>query len=195
MKQVILKTLCAAILFTACSSTETTKNIVQESTTTNSFPVNDSTAIADAIHGFFTWYEANEERIGKINYINDKGKHLILDEKQLLTYLEEVKKSGFVSDEFILDEIKFYKACAKAWLHETTDEVNTGLDADRYHCAQDFVAPYNTGIVTSTINGNRAHAILTLTEGNTKTDVEFEMKKENDHWLLAKLDCDMGVKY
>ena len=196
MKQTIVAILCTACLFIACQNTETANNTaVTETKVVASSSISDSSAIADALHGFFTWYDANEERVGKIDYINDKGKHLTLDEKKLQVYLAELKKSGFVSDEFIADEIKFYQACAKAWQHETTDEVNTGLDADRYHCAQDFVAPYNTAVVTSIIKGDRAHATLTLSEGGSKTDIEFEMKKENDHWLLAKIGCDMGVKY
>ena len=195
IKQPIIAVLCAVYLLTACQNTETANKETIENKVIAQSSTNDSTAITETLHGFFSWYEANEERISKIDYINDKGKHLTLDEKQLQAYLAEVKKSGFVSDEFVADEIKFYQACAKAWQHETTDEVNTGLDADRYHCAQDFVAPYNTGLVTSKINGDRAHAVLTLSDGAGKIDIEFEMKKENEHWLLAKLGCDMGVKY
>ena len=155
----------------------------------------DSTAIADVLHGFFTWFDANQERIGKINYINDKGKHLKLDEKLLQDYLAEVKKSGFVCDEFVADEMKFYQTCSKAWQTEDKGDVPTGLDADRYHCAQDFIAPYNTGAVTSTITGDRAKAILTLTYGDSKSDFKFDMKKEGNKWFLAKIDCDLGVKY
>ena len=193
MKQCILSTLCALFLFAACKNNETTK-AATPITTQKGLPA-DSTAIGDALRGFYTWYDKNAERIGNINYINDKGKHLILDEKQLQIYLTELKSSGFVSDELLADETKFYQACAKEWQTEAKGDVPTGLEADRLLCAQDYVAPYNTGTVTSVINGNRAKATLTLSGEGGKSDFKYEMVKEGDRWLLAKLDCDMGVKY
>ena len=196
MKQFSLVTLAVTLFFAACNNKEVKKS--SASAETNTAVVNttaESLAIAEALHGFFTWYDANETRLGKIEYVNDKGKHLVLDEKQLMLYHAEVKKSGFVSDDFIADEKKFYQACSKAWANERKDEVPTGLDANRYHCAQDFMAPYNIGVVTSIINGDRADAVLTLSAGNAKSDFKFEMKKENGKWLLSKIGCDMGVKY
>ena len=49
--------------------------------------------------------------------------------------------------------------------------------------------------MTSTITGDRAKAILTLTYGDSKSDFKFDMKKEGNKWFLAKIDCDLGVKY
>ena len=196
MKQFSLVTLAVTLFFAACNNKEVKKSSASAETKTAVVNTTaDSLAIAEALHGFFTWYDANETRLGKIEYVNDKGKHLVLDEKQLMLYHAEVKKSGFVSDDFIADEKKFYQACSKAWAKERKDEVPTGLEADRYHCAQDFVAPYNTGAVTSIINGDHADVVLTLSAGGSKSDFKFEMKKENGKWLLSKIGCDMGVKY
>ena len=196
MKQFALLTLVVAFFLVACNNKDAAKSAASAETKTAVANTSaDSLAIAEALHGFFTWYDANETRLGKIEYVNDKGKHLVLDEKQLMLYHAEIKKSGFVSDDFIADEKKFYQACSKAWANERKDEVPTGLDANRYHCAQDFMAPYNTGVVTSTINGDRADAVLTLSAGTAKSDFKFEMKKENGKWLLAKINCDLGVKY
>ena len=97
-----------------------------------------------------------------------------------------------MSDEFVTDETKFYKACAKVWQTEQEDDVSSGLDADRYFCAQDEVEAYNTKPVVSTINGDRAQASLMVA---VESPIKFEMKKENGKWLLAKVDCNMGVKY
>jgi Protein of unknown function (DUF3828) len=197
MKNVLITLLCLVTFVTACKNNAETKNTATTETKAAASPANaDNTAITETLHGFFTWYSANDERIGKINFVNETGKHLALDEKQLTVYHAEVKKSGFVSDEFIADEIKFYKACSKSWEEETKGEVPTGMGADRYLCAQDFIAPYNTGTVTSVINGDRAKATLTLKgEQGEKSDFTFDMKKEGGKWLLAKLGCDMGVKY
>ena len=196
MKQFSLLALVATLFFAACNNKDAAKSAASaETKTVVANTTADSLAIADALHGFFTWFDANETRLEKIEYVNDKGKHLVLDEKQLMLYHAEVKKSGFVSDDFIADEKKFYQACSKAWANERKDEVPTGLDANRYHCAQDFMAPYNTGAVTSTINGDHADAVLTLSAGTAKSDFKFEMKKENGKWLLSKINCDLGVKY
>jgi Protein of unknown function (DUF3828) len=153
-------------------------------------------AITESLHRFFKWYTAQEVRLGKINYVNEKGKHLALDEKELKRYLAELKKSGFVSDELLANETKFLRACAKVWQTESKDEVPTGLGADRFLCAQDFVAPYETGAVTSTVNGDKAAATLTLTgEMGEKSAFQFDMVKVNGKWLLAKLGCNSGVDY
>jgi hypothetical protein len=67
-----------------------------------------------------------------------------------------------------------------------------GLEADRYYCAQDYVAPYNKAPIKATIAGDRAKAVLTLMANDTLT---FDMKKENNKWLIAKLGCNAGVNY
>lgn len=198
MKHLLGAALLISIFLTACQNNETPKTATAPETKAAPAPAAnaDSIAIADAVHGFFTWYDANSERLGKIQFVNDKGKHLTLDEKQFAVYLEEVRKSGFVSETFLTNETKFYHTCAKIWQTEAKDEVPTGLDADRFLCAQDFIAPYNTGKVTSDISGDGALATLTLTGSQNEQSIfTFDLKKENGKWLLAKLGCDMGVKY
>jgi hypothetical protein len=155
--------------------------------------VSDSVGIADALHGFFKWYEENNTRVDSLyNFIDDSGQHLTLNQAKLDAYLAEFSKSGFVSNAFVEDEKRFYATCSKFWATEPVDEVPTGLGADRYYCAQDFVAPYSTGKVTSTVKGDQADAVLSLDEA---TNFNFKMVKENGKWLLAKLGCNMGVEY
>lgn len=155
----------------------------------------DSVAIEKTIHDFYTWYAANDTILYKINFTDDSGAHLALNEDKLSAYLAQFKASGCISDELIANETRFYRACAKLWQNKPKDEVPSGLGADRWLCAQDYVAPYNTGKVTSAIEGNRAHAKLTLSDGNYSTDFTYEMVKENGKWLIAKLGCDSGVAY
>lgn len=193
----VFSILLAVIFFISCENTLPKNGAVAENKSAVSAPP-DSIAIADAIHNFYTWYDANSIRLGKTyNFTVEGGAHTTLDEKQLQLFFADIKKSGFVSDELIADETKFYQACAKIWQTEDKDEINTGLESERFLCAQDYIAPYNTGTVTSIINGNRAQTTLTLTgsmPGETNA-FTYEMKKENGKWLLAKLGCDMGVKY
>ena len=194
IKSSVFAALCATIMLLSCQNNTATKTAETKTVVST---ISDSAAISESLRGFYTWYDANSQRIGAINFTNEKGTHTTLDEKQLQLYLTEIKKSGLVSDELIENETKFFHACAKLWQTEPSNEPNSGLEADRFLCAQDYIAPYNTGVVSSIINGDRAQSILTLKgsmPGETSS-FNFEMKKENGKWLLAKLGCDMGVKY
>ena len=153
----------------------------------------DSTAITNTLHGFFAWYDAHLEELGWMRFVDEAGPHLKLNEPKLKEYFADLKASGFISDDLLEEERKFYKACEKAWAHEEKDEVPTGLEADRFHCAQDYVAPYPSGQVRSVIQGDTAQAELILTgEMGEKASFHFTLKKENGKWLLARLGCPTG---
>ena len=153
----------------------------------------DSVAIANTLHGFFIWYDANLERLGWTRFVDDStGEHLLLNEDKLRGYLDDLRSSGFVSDELVIEEAAYYRACAKKWATEEKDEIPSGLSIDRFHCAMDYIAPYPTGKVTAAIHGDRAHAVLTLTgEHGASYDFKYDLKKEDGKWLLAKLGCNL----
>ena len=156
--------------------------------------VPDSLAIANSLHGFFTWYDAHVEKLSWMRFVDDSGPHLKLIEPKLKEYLSDLKASGFISDDLLEEEMTFYKACEKVWAHEVKDEVPTGLEANRFQCAQDFIAPYPSGEVTSVVDGDRANAVLTLTgELGEKATFRFMMKKEQGKWLLSGLGCPTGL--
>lgn len=184
------------ITFSSCESS-TKKESKLEQPDSEIIQINqlsDSVAIKNTIHAFFTWYDANFERLGKIKFVTDSATHLSLNENNLQIYLAEIKKSGFVSDELIEDETRFYKACAEIWKKQKKTEIPEGLQSDRFYCAHDYIAPYNTGNVLSTINDEKASAVLSLTgKKNEKNDFRFELKKENGKWLLSKLGCNFGI--
>lgn len=196
VNKLIFSTLITALIFASCENSMSKNN--NSAQTKSGTIVSDSTAIADALHNFFTWYNANSIRIDTTyKFTIEGGAHTALDEKKLQMYFSEIKKSNVVSDELIDNETKFYHACAKFWETESSKDLNTGLGADRFLCAQDYIAPYNTAAVTSIIKDNRAQATLTLKgdmPGETNA-LKFEMKKENGKWLLSKLGCNSGVKY
>lgn len=190
------------ILFlSACdkpSSTESndTKEVKgkNESSTTSE---NDHAAITQTLHGFFTWYDANVNRLANINFINEGGSHTTLNRANLQQYLSELKKSGFVSEELVKNETRYYEACEKAWSkYPASDEVLEGMDADRFYCAQDVIGPYNKGNVSAIITGDHAKATLSLKlDDINHFSIDFELKKEGAKWLLSKLGCDTGVDY
>lgn len=160
----------------------------------------DSLAIAKCLHGFFAWYETNQERISKIEYVDGKTGHFVLDQEKLKQYLNEIKLSGFVSDELVEKETKYYIACSKLWEQNEKDSVPpTGIDIpDRFYCMFDFIAPFETAPVTAEIADNRAKATLSLIysgEGDSYTEKKFfDLKKEDGKWLISSLYCGMEVE-
>jgi hypothetical protein len=189
MKPFILAT---ALLLMGCGNkNESAATTKKADTVTSTVRNTDQNDITNALHDFFAWYGRVNEKLSR-DFMHEKNKHLVLDEAKMKAYFAEFKQSGFVSDEFIADETKFYQACAKIWQTELVGDVPTGLDADRYFCAQDFVDTYDKAPVTATITGDRAKALLSVAADKK---LSFEMKKENGKWLLAKVNCDSGVKY
>lgn len=157
----------------------------------------DSAAIAEALHAFFGWYNANQERLSnRFDFIDTGGKRARLKEAQLTSYANEFKASNVVSQEFVENELKFYRAAEKMWQTEDPEEVLSGVDADKYYCAQDWdAAEFTTAPVRATIKGDRATVALLLDpNGNNGGERDFELKKENGRWLLTKTRCDMGVE-
>lgn len=185
------------LAFSYCKYTNK-KDINQQSNkiaeSTNNIP--DSIAIINTLHDFFTWYDANIERLGKIKFVTDSAEHLTLNQNNLKIYLNEIKNSGFVSDLLLEDQVKFYSACAKIWKTQKKSEIPEGLQSDRFYCAQDYIAPYNTGKVKATVIEDKANATLSLSGKQNETkDLMFELKKENGRWLLSKTGCNFGIAY
>ena len=158
--------------------------------------VSDSAAIAETIHGFFKFYSTFENDSTQYDFVDDSGKFLKLDEMKLKKYLGKFFQTGLVSEEFITNEHEFYSKCGKLWVTEVKGDVPSGMDADRMYCAQDGDFPeFTTAPVKSVIKGDRATAkmIFKPDSGNGESR-NYELKKENGKWLMAKVECDMGVK-
>ena len=175
---------------TDASSTNDTAKVA------NTGAADDSTAISGCITGFYRWYARNGDSLNAIDFIDERGSHLKLDTVRLQNYFDFLKTSGFVSDELLENEKRFYRACAAEWLNEQKDEVPSGLAADRFYCAQDYVAPYDSGRVSSVVSGDRAKAVLTLAgQLGENPSFKYDMKRESGRWLIARLGCDSGVPY
>lgn len=191
---------CIYIIIILIITSMTSCNNSSKPSTNNKQYTADSLAIAQTIHNFFAWYRDNQERISKIEYINGNTGYFALDEDKLNQYLNEIKLSGFVSDELVKNEIKYYTACAKMWEQNAKDSVPpVGLDVpDRFHCMFDFIAPFDTAPVTAEIDDDRAKATLSLIytgEGDPFTEKKFfDLKKENGKWLLSNLYCGTDVE-
>lgn len=172
------------------NSTNTSTPVVEKNM------VSDSAAIAETIHSFYKFYSTFDNDSTQYDFIDDSGKNLKLDETKLKNYLGKFFKTGLVSEEFITNEHEFYAKCAKFWVNEEKGDVPSGMDADRMYCAQDGDFPeFTTAPVMSVIKGDRASAkmIFKPDSGNGESR-NYELKKENGKWLMAKVECDTGIK-
>ena len=185
-------TLFCALLLMLFSCKESPKSTPSVQT-----PVSDSTAVADVIHGFYKWYYVFVQDTTKhISFLNSSGEHFKLNVPRMDKHFANFSESGFISPAFIKNEYAFYKRCEQLWQNEPTDDVPSGMDADKYYCAQDWeVEFWQNAPVRIKIIGNDS-IFATLYDSNPKYQLErnFELKKENGKWLLTKIECDMGVK-
>jgi hypothetical protein len=159
-------------------------------------PPSDSAAIADAIHGFYRWYGMfSQDSTHSIDFTDDRGDHLALNQTKLEHYYGFFKKSGFVSDEFIAGEYAFYKQCSLLWQQEPIDEVSSCMDADKYFCAQDWeLSFWTTAPIRFRPTGkNRVLATLYGTSFDSPIERTIALKKENGRWLITTIECDMGL--
>lgn len=180
------------LLLSACGDGDRARKVVEP--TAYSL---DSAGIATTLHSFFTWYgETGEQLITKIDFVNTKGPHPVLDEALLTNYLAEYTKSGTVNAKFVENETKFYRACAVLWKNENSDEMYSGFDVDRYYCQQDGdVTEFLKAPVSAKISGDFAMAQLLLDpNGPNGGPRSFEMNKENGKWLISKLGCETGIE-
>lgn len=190
-----MKSLASSILILialfACNkgaqNTETTKSPDAPS---------DSVAIADAVHGFYKWYTAfSQDTTKRIDFTDDSGQHLTLNQAKLERYYANFKNTGFVSDEFIANEYEFYKKCSKLWQNELIDEVPSCMDADKYFCAQDWEPDFwiKSPVRIKNIGSDKVLATLYGIAFGGSMERNIELKKENGKWLITKVECDMGA--
>lgn len=179
----------------ACNQTSEKQSTAKQEVAadTSKHVVADSTDIAAVIHGFYKWYDVFVNK--NMQFTDNTGKHLKLSPSKLAAYYAAFKKTGFVSEEFVQNEYAFFKKCEKLWENENKDEVVSCLDADKYFCAQDWDINFwvNSPIRIKNMGENRAFATMYSTDKQNPQEHNFELKKENNKWLLTKIACDMGI--
>lgn len=192
MKHFLLFTL-AAFTFFSCKNTPSTQTGQTTGKPTDSgISQEDRVAINDFIHNFYKWYEGSMETVSGFEYVKG-GKSSTLVQEQLDAYYALLLKSGFISQEYIDDDRDFLKNLeATAWKNENVNEEPlTGLDYDRFFCAQDWEINYWTTSPVSAVDlsKDRVQATMTGTEGGSPREQKFELKKENGKWLIVKIIC------
>ncbi|MBK7870374.1 MAG: copper resistance protein NlpE N-terminal domain-containing protein [Saprospiraceae bacterium] len=156
----------------------------------------DSSAIADVIHGFYQWYDLYvRDETKSIDFVKIVNNHYALDQPLLEKYLANINASGFVSSEFLANDMAFYKACEKLWQNEEAEGPPNGMDANKYFCAQDWDLNFWTKspVRIKSMGADKVAATLYGTMGGSPLEHNFELKKETGKWLLSKIECDMGI--
>lgn len=152
----------------------------------------DQAAIKTAIHGFFKWYEQEYITLASFDFVDESGPHRKLNRENLQQYFDHLLKSGYISQQMLEEEKKFYLNCEAFWKTQSNEEPPACLTVDRFYCAIDYIAPYYSGEVRSIIEGNEAVASLTLTGAlDEQRIIVYKLTKEADKWLLSGLGCDM----
>lgn len=181
-----------AILLFSCKDAPKNTPVIEASKEV----ISDSMAVTNTIRGFYKWYKDFVVDTTKhMDFADDSGKHYKLNTSKLERYYAHFKVTGFVSNEFIENEYAFYKKCNTLWQDEPVDDVPSCLDADKYYCAQDWDDNIwlNSPIKITKTNGDRASATLYYKDQAYSMERNFELKKENGKWVLAKIECDMGI--
>lgn len=153
----------------------------------------DILAITNTVHDFYQWYDAFVRDTNRdINFTDARGKYIKLDRAKLDRYFNNLKASGYISDEYIAGEKDFLNKCEPLWQTEGKDAPLTCLDYNRIFCAQDWDLEFWTKAPVSieTLGADRVMATLSGTEGGSPRAQQLEMKKEKGKWLIARVVCD-----
>ncbi len=170
-------------------------NETPKSTPVTTAVVSDSAAITDAVHGFYQFYNTfYKDKTKNVDFTDDKGKHLKLNQTNLDAYYAHFKTSGAVSSDFVTKELAYYKNCETLWQKEEKGDQASCFEADRYYCSQeepDFEFYTKTPILVKSLNNNKAIASYAGTaEGNPS--IRFELVKEAGKWLVSSIECTVG---
>lgn len=134
-------TICLLFSLAACSSTDKTKEaaISTNNYAVNAVPPSDEAfnkQPANTILNFLRWYRASSQQLKKIEMVTrssnpDSANYYVLNDVAAEQYLDELKKSGFVSDKYIAKWRAYFKKCSGD-LKKTpqTERPVKGLDFD-----------------------------------------------------------------
>lgn len=151
----------------------------------------DSVAITQAIHGFYQWYlEGKFGANATLPFIVNNGGKQSLDAQKLEAWGSALKKSGFVSEEYLTNVKAYFKKCEPIWANENTAEgPSSCLDADLFTCYQD-----SPDLLIDAFTKNPFK--ISLQEGGRAVASSEEiglfpisLKAENGKWLLTNFGC------
>lgn len=190
--------ICLWFALAACSSTDK-KNMPALG---NKFAV-DATPPSDeafnkqpagTILNFLRWYRANNTQLKKIEVVThsthpDSAKYYVVNAEGTEKYLDELKKSGFVSDKYIARWRAYFNKCSED-LRKTpqTEAPVKGLDFDFVMLSKDCEDDLGH-IEKSTVE----HQKIANDEGSvtvglpTVGRLRYWIEKQDDKWLIVDI--------
>ena len=202
MKKLIYGIVAVAfILIGACnnqkdnSEKKSDNNLNNES---SKIATNDTADIRSVILEFYNWYNTNYEKFQDYNLYSGLKKKDVppykINWEEVKKYQDFIKSSvPNLGEEFLTDQLAFFKQCDSAFKVDVNDEIPYGFDYDWYTNSQEdpqylldeinkkenkWQINVNGNIATVKVNDNqnKDYAILTML-----------LKKENDKWLIVKI--------
>lgn len=159
---------------------------------------NDTAEIRSVVLGFYNWYNTNYEKFQDYNLYSGLKKKDVppykINWEEVKKYQDFIKSSvPNLGEEFLTDQLAFFKQCDSAFKVDVNDEIPYGFDYDWYTNSQEdpqylldeinkkenkWQINVNGNIATVKVNDNqnKDYAILTML-----------LKKENDKWLIVKI--------
>ncbi|MDB5231034.1 MAG: amino terminal protease family protein [Chitinophagaceae bacterium] len=178
----------------ACSHTNTKKDDTNSTLLQHTIEISpEHTAIA-----FLNWYKQNEDSLNKIKIITgglqDTTTFYSIDFKESEKYLSELKKSGYLSNQFLNNLRTFFKISNERFKeHPQNDGPAEGFEADLIMKAQDYSEVWESldhvKVIAKKIDGNKAFIKLLFT-GNYKTN--YYLTQNGNKWLIDRIDNDFS---
>lgn len=159
---------------------------------------NDTADIRSVILEFYNWYNTNYEKFQDYNLYSGLKKKDVppykINWEEVKKYQDFIKSSvPNLGEEFLTDQLAFFKQCDSAFKVDVNDEIPYGFDYDWYTNSQEdpqylldeinkkenkWQINVNGNIATVKVNDNqnKDYAILTIL-----------LKKDNDKWLIVKI--------
>ncbi|MBK7290470.1 MAG: hypothetical protein IPI78_09735 [Chitinophagaceae bacterium] len=159
---------------------------------------NDTAEISSVVLEFYNWYNTNYEKFQDYNLYSGLKKKDVppykINWEEVKKYQDFIKSSvPNLGEEFLTDQLAFFKQCDSAFKVDVNDEIPYGFDYDWYTNSQEdpqylldeinkkenkWQINVNGNIATVKVNDNqnKDYAILTML-----------LKKENDKWLIVKI--------
>lgn len=183
-------------MFSCKNQDNKTKNKVEKDT------ISDSTTIKDAlikepydrVISFLKWYKMNYKEVNKFELVNnatledyDSTKYYSVNRDQTEAYLEKIKSSGFVSENYIIEWRKYFEICDSDFKkNPQNDGPPEGFDCDfilRTHDIEEaFIAIDKPRIIYSKISENKAVLKIDIIQST----LNFHLSKTNGIWLIDK---------
>lgn len=166
---------------------ETTQNIVD-----------DSAHIRTVVLDFYNWYNKNYEKFMEFRLYkgikkNDMPPYKI-NWEEVKKYQDFIKSSvPNLGEEFLTDQLAFFKQCDSAFKVDVNDEIPYGFDYDWYTNSQEDPQYLLDEINKKenkwqiNVNGNIAKVKVNDNQNKDYAILTMLLKKEDDKWTIVKI--------